>query len=54
MTPNVFDRAFELIASGKIDLKPLISATIDFEESIKAFERAAEQRPGDVKLQIKI
>lgn len=51
---NVFDRAVELIASGKIDLKPLISATIDFEESIKAFERAAEQRPGDVKLQIKI
>jgi len=51
---NVFDRALAMIASGKVDLKPLISATFPFEESIAAFERAAEGRPKDVKLQIKM
>ena len=51
---NVFDRAIALIASGKVDLKPLITATFPFEESIPAFERAAEGRPADVKLQIKV
>lgn len=49
---NVFDRALGLIASGKVDLKPLISATFPFEQSIAAFERAAQGLPGDVKLQI--
>ncbi|OLO04927.1 NAD(P)-dependent alcohol dehydrogenase [Salinicola socius] len=49
---NVYDRAIELIASGKVDLKPLISETFDFEQSIAAFERAASARPNDVKLQI--
>ncbi len=49
---NMFERALNLIASGKVDLKPLISATFDFERSIEAFERAAEGRPADVKLQI--
>ncbi len=51
---NVFDRAVAMIASGKVDLKPLISATFPFEESVQAFERAAEGRPGDVKLQVKL
>ncbi|MBZ9881894.1 NAD(P)-dependent alcohol dehydrogenase [Mesorhizobium sp. CA10] len=49
---NIFDRALQLIASGKVDLKPLITGTYDFSESIKAFERAAQGRPQDVKLQI--
>ena len=49
---NVYDRAIAMIASGKVDLKPLISETFRFEESIAAFERAAEGRPADVKLQI--
>lgn len=49
---NVFDRALALIASGKVDLRPLITETYGFERSIEAFERAAEGRPGDVKLQI--
>jgi D-xylulose reductase len=51
---NVFDRALAMIASGKVDLKPLISHTFSFDESIRAFERAAEGRPSDVKLQIKL
>lgn len=51
---NVYDRAIAMIASGKVDLKPLISHTYGFEDSIAAFERAAEGRPADVKLQIKL
>lgn len=51
---NVFDRALDLIAAGKVDLKPLLSGTFAFEDSIAAFERAAEARPQDVKLQIRV
>jgi D-xylulose reductase len=47
-----YERAIALIASGRVDLKPLISETFAFQDSIKAFERAAEGRPADVKLQI--
>jgi D-xylulose reductase len=49
---NVFDRALALIASGKVDLKPLISGTFDFAGGIAAFERAAKGLPSDIKLQI--
>jgi D-xylulose reductase len=51
---NVFDRALALIGSGKVDLKPLISGTFAFEQSVEAFERAASARPTDVKLQIEL
>ena len=49
---NVYSKAVALLASGKVDLKPLISASFPFEQSIAAFERAAECRPADIKLQI--
>lgn len=49
---NVYPKAVALIASGKVDLKPLISATFPFDQSIAAFERAAEGRATDIKLQI--
>jgi D-xylulose reductase len=49
---NVFDRALALIASGKVDLNPLISKTYRFADSIAAFERAAKALPSDIKLQI--
>ena len=49
---NQYDRAIALMSSGRVDLKPLISATIPFEDAISAFDRAAEARPQDVKLQI--
>jgi len=51
---NIFDRALELIASGKVDLKPLITATFNFTQSIAAFERAAAGKASDVKLQIRL
>lgn len=49
-----YDRAIALMASGRVDLKPLISETFRFEDSIKAFDRAVEARPTDVKLQIRM
>ena len=49
---NVYDRAIALMASGKVDLTPLISGTISFEDSIAGFDRAVEARDTDVKLQI--
>lgn len=51
---NVYDRALNLIASGAVDLKPLISDTFAFDQSVKAFERATEGRASDVKLQIRV
>jgi len=51
---NVYDRAIALMASGKIDLKPLISGTFAFADAIAAFDRAVEARPTDVKLQIEL
>ncbi|MES0156455.1 NAD(P)-dependent alcohol dehydrogenase [Mesorhizobium sp. M0018] len=47
-----YERAIALMGSGRVDLKPLISATFPFEDSINAFNRAVEARPADVKLQI--
>ena len=49
---NVWERTLNLLSSGKIDVKPLISRTYPFEQSIDAFQRAAEHRPEDVKIQI--
>ncbi|ESW80108.1 NAD(P)-dependent alcohol dehydrogenase [Mesorhizobium sp. C280B] len=47
-----YERAIALMGSGRVDLKPLISSTFPFEDSITAFDRAVEARPADVKLQI--
>ena len=49
---NVFQRALAMISSGKVDLKPLVTATFGFGDSVAAFERAASARPADIKLQI--
>lgn len=51
---NMYDRAVELIASGRVDLKPLIAATYPFERAIEAFDRAVEARPSDIKIQIQL
>ncbi len=51
---NVFPRAVALLASGRIDLKPLVSRTYAFDRSVEAFEFAAEARPDVVKVQIQM
>ncbi len=49
---NVYPRALALMASGKIDVKPLITDTFAFQDSIKAFDYASELPPSSVKAQI--
>jgi D-xylulose reductase len=49
---NIYPRAIELIASGQLNVKKLISDTYPFENAIEAFERAKELRPADVKIQL--
>lgn len=51
---NTFDRAVALVGSGKINLKPLISKTFAFEDSIKAYEYAAAGHPDVVKVMIEL
>lgn len=49
---NVYTRAIDLIATKKIDVLPLISATYDFHDGVEAFERAHAAKPDDIKIQI--
>jgi D-xylulose reductase len=49
---NVFPKAIALLASGKIDLKRLISRSYPFRRGVAAFEYAAAMHPGVVKVQI--
>ena len=49
---NVYPRTIALLGSGKIDVKPLISKTFPFEQSVEAFKFAAEGHPNVVKTQI--
>ncbi len=51
---HVYPRALALMGSGKIDLKPLISRTFVFEESVNAFNFALKMPPDCVKAQIHV
>jgi D-xylulose reductase len=42
------------LSSEKINIKPLITHTFKFEESVEDSESASEHRPTNVKLQIQI
>jgi D-xylulose reductase len=49
---HMYPRALALMGSGKIDVKPLITDTFAFEDSIAAFDYACNMRPSSVKAQI--
>ena len=49
---NQYEKAIQMLATNKIDVKPLMTDTIPFKESVGAFKKASEHRPNDVKLQI--
>jgi len=49
---NVYTRAVSLIASGKIDIKPLITEKFEFKDSPKAYAYAVKPKPTSVKIQI--
>lgn len=51
---HVFPRCVGMLASGAIDVKPLITRTFDFDDSVHAFEIAASAPPADVKIQIEL
>lgn len=49
---HVYPRALALMSAGKIDVKPLITDTFGFTDSIKAFDFAVQMPPTSVKAQI--
>ncbi|GER90959.1 sulfurtransferase [Dictyobacter vulcani] len=49
---HVYPRALALLASGRLDVKPLITDTFPFQDSIEAFKYAAHMKPTSVKAQI--
>lgn len=51
---HVFPRSVAMLASGTIDVKPLITSTFDFEDSVRAFDLAASAPPSEVKMQIEL
>ncbi|RJL04863.1 NAD(P)-dependent alcohol dehydrogenase [Paracoccus siganidrum] len=51
---HAFPRCLNMIASGAIDVKPLITRTFGFEDSLRAFQIAASAPPADVKMQIEL
>jgi D-xylulose reductase len=51
---NVYPRAINLISSGKLNLKPLITDNFSFDESIKAFDFAVNMPARSVKVQIQL
>ncbi|MER8843060.1 hypothetical protein NKH86_31135 [Mesorhizobium sp. M0913] len=48
---HVFPRFVAVLSSGAIDVKPLITRTLEFEDSVRAFEIAASAPKGEVKMQ---
>lgn len=51
---NIYPRAINLIGSGKIDVKRLISRTFPFEKAVEAFELGAKLEPDIVKIMIEL
>ncbi|SHO65556.1 D-xylulose reductase [Pseudoxanthobacter soli DSM 19599] len=51
---HVFPRCVAMLASGSIDVTPLITRTFPFSSSIEAFEFAASSPSGQVKVQIEM
>lgn len=51
---HVFPRCLAMLGSGAIDVKPLITRTFAFDDSVEAFDIAATAPPHDVKMQIEI
>ncbi len=49
---NVYERAINLVASGKINIKQLIGRVFAFEESIAAYEYVKKGDSGEIKVQI--
>jgi D-xylulose reductase len=51
---HAFPRTLDLMASGKVDVKPLITDRFAFADAVAAFEFAADLPPTSVKVQIEL
>jgi D-xylulose reductase len=51
---HVYPRAIALMGSGQLNVKPLITDTFDFSESVRAFDFAVQMPPTSVKAQIEM
>ena len=51
---HAFPRCVEMLATGAIDLTPLITRKFGFSESVSALEVAASASPEDIKIQIEM
>ncbi|MGB1285934.1 MAG: NAD(P)-dependent alcohol dehydrogenase [Aggregatilineales bacterium] len=51
---HVYPRALALMGSGQLDVKPLITDTFSFDDSIKAFDYATHMPATSVKVQIEV
>jgi D-xylulose reductase len=51
---HVYPRALNLMESGRINVKPLITDVYKFSDSIAAFEFATKKNPSSVKIQIEM
>lgn len=49
---NVYPRALALMASGKLNVKPLITDVFPFDQAVDAFEYFLHMRPDTVKIQV--
>jgi len=49
---HVYPKAVNLMASGDIDVKPLVTDHFSFDKAVEAFEYAAHPRPSSVKVMI--
>jgi D-xylulose reductase len=49
---HVYPRALALMGSGKLNVRPLITDTFDFDNSVQAFDYALHMPPTSVKVQI--
>ena len=49
---HVYPRALSLMGSGKIDLRPLVTETFEFDRSLEAYDYALHPDPSSVKVQV--
>lgn len=49
---NTYPTAVEMLATGKVDLKSLITHRYKFKDSLEAFTHVKEGRPGTIKVVI--
>jgi len=50
---NCYPKAIDMVASGKVNVKPLITHRFQFEDTVKAFETAKTGAGGAIKVMIK-